>query len=751
MSGQAQDPLANNCGFVRSPAAQARRHVNAWTAFWRSLVRFQREKVAPWLALRNTLGVALPLAAGVATGNISSGLVVGTGALNVAFSNSDEPYAQRARRMLAASGLVGLAVFAGSLTGSAPVTAVAAAAVWAFAAGMMVALSTAAADLGTISLVTLVVFAAVPQTPERAVYAGLLAFGGGLLQTVLAVLAWPLRRYVPERRVLGELYLELARAAALPVQVMEAPPASAQTSQAQQKLAALNWEHSIESERFRLLLSQAERVRLSLLALGRLRARMDRENPESGASGIVQRYFVASARVLTAVGSSLVAAEAAQTGAEPLEELETLAEELRDERPPDAALMTALQRDARLQMDALAGQLRAALDLAAHATPPGAAAFQRREMRQPWNLRLGGTLATLRANLSLQSAACRHAIRLSVCVAAGDAMARGLGLRRSYWLPMTIAIVLKPDFTATFTRGVLRLIGTFAGLLMATALFHVLPPGLGPPVALIAACMFVMRCFGGANYGILVTAVTALVVLLIAMTGVSPKDVMAARALNTAAGGVMALVVYWLWPTWERTQVPEALALTLDAYRDYFRAIKESYIHADTRLPAELDHARAAGRLARSNLEASIDRLSAEPGTMADRLKLLAGILASSHRLVHGMMALEAGLLSSHPAPARGPFRRFADDVELSLYYLAAALRGSPIHATTLPNLREDHNALVHSGDALNDRYALVNVETDRITNSLNTLSGELLRWLGVAEEATTMVQAAGGVRELPE
>src|SRR5712664_3769217 len=125
------------------------------------------------------------------------------------------------------------------------------------------------------------------------------------------------------------------------------------------------------------------------------------------------------------------------------------------------------------------------------------------------------------------------------------------------------------------------------------------------------------------------------------MTGVSPKEVMAARALNSAAGGAIALVAYWLWPTWERTQVGEAVAQMLDAYRDYFRAIKESYIQGGAPLSAEIDHARAAARLARSNLEASIDRLSAEPGTSAESVMLLGGILASSHRLVHGMMALE--------------------------------------------------------------------------------------------------------------
>src|SRR5690349_14121234 len=109
MSGPAQNPSESSTGVLGAPAAQTRQQVNAWTAFWRSVVRFQAEKVAPWLALRNTLGVVLPLAAGVATGRVSSGLVVGTGALNVAFSDSDEPYVQRARRMLVSSALVGLA------------------------------------------------------------------------------------------------------------------------------------------------------------------------------------------------------------------------------------------------------------------------------------------------------------------------------------------------------------------------------------------------------------------------------------------------------------------------------------------------------------------------------------------------------------------------------------------------------------------------------------------------------------------
>jgi uncharacterized membrane protein YccC len=700
---------------------------------WQRVFQFQKEKIAPWIALRNTLGFALPLAAGIALGSVPAALIASIGALNVSYSDSHDPYLQRARRMLAASVLVGLAVFAGAVCGNHHLLAVPVAGAWALAAGMLVALSTTAADLGIMSLVTLVVFAARPLPPESAALSGLLALGGGLLQTALALAFWPIRRYVPERRALSSLYAELARAAVAPVEVREAPPASAQSVQAQAALASLGGDHSdhsIDGERYRMLLSQAERTRLGVFALGRLRVRTAREAPGSAESALLDRYLEVASRVLHSIGEALLAAQPAESARAELEELQSLAEELRARSPEEASAMAGMLKDARLQMDAVTGQLRSALDLAASATAAGLAAFARQEVRRPWHLRLGGTLATLRANLSLRSAACRHAIRLAACVALGDAVGRGFDLHRSYWLPMTVAIVLKPDFASTFSRGVLRLAGTFAGLIFATALFHLLPAAPAAQVAAIAALMFVLRCWGPANYGIFVTAVTGMIVLLIAMAGVSPKEVIAARGLNTAIGGAIALTAYWLWPTWERTRVQDAMAQMLDAYREYFRAIRESYIQPDASFEDALDRARLAARRARSNLEASFDRLRAEPGTAPQTMAALSGMLASSHRLIHAIMALEAGLHGSHPAPARGAFRRFANDVELTLHSLAGALRGSPLERGDLPDLREDHHALAHSGDPATERYALVNVETDRVTNSLNTLSEEVLGWL---------------------
>ena len=173
------------------------------TTFLSILTRFDASQLAPWMGLRNALGVALALTAGVALHNPSGGLIAATGALDAAFSDGSDPYPHRARRMLAATGFVALAVFLGRWCGSNHALAVALEALCAFAAGMMVATGEAAGNIGTITLVTLVVFSAQPASFGKALTSGLLIAAGGLLQTLLSVALWPVRRFQPEAHALA--------------------------------------------------------------------------------------------------------------------------------------------------------------------------------------------------------------------------------------------------------------------------------------------------------------------------------------------------------------------------------------------------------------------------------------------------------------------------------------------------------------------------------------------------------------------
>jgi uncharacterized membrane protein YccC len=703
-------------------------------AFWRSVTGIDKVKInSPWLALRNALAVALPLGVGIALGNPLGAVAITTGALNVSYSDGRDPYGQRARRMLTWSILGAVAVFVGSVTGSNAVLAILAAAGWAFVAGMLIAVSTHAGDLGLNTLVALIVFEARgAMSPKGALYAGLLVLAGGLLQTVFALLFWPVRRYEPERRAVGGVYLALSKEVDPHSDVLPSTPLTPPTTEVQDTILALGRDHSLAGERFRLLFDQADRLRLSIYLVSRLRDALgegedQRSEAEGDAATELDSLLKLTSNLLAAVGECLINEGTSKNLAALLEELHAHIESAQSQNS-NAAF--PLAGSIAAAVDVLAGQLRLVAQLAGHVTPQGAREFVKHQRAAPLKLQAAGWAATLRANLDFRSAICRHAIRLSLCVALGDAVERSLTWQRAYWLPMTIAVVLKPDFTATFSRGVLRLLGTFGGLLLATALYYLLPPMALSELLLVGVFTFFLRYLGPANYGVFTMAVSGLIVFLIAATGVAPRDVIVQRGANTAAGGILALIAYALWPTWERTQVSDAMADMLDSSRLYFRAIIQRFASDKPGLDEELDNARRDWRRSRSAAEASVDRVSSEPGTSAAKRDCLTAMLASSHALILAMMGLEAGIVQTPVHTSPEVLTTFANDVEFTLYYLTAALRGSRVASQTLPELHEDYRRMVEARDSFsaNDQYVLI--EADRLTVSLNTLREQVMRYV---------------------
>jgi uncharacterized membrane protein YccC len=379
-------------------------------------------------------------------------------------------------------------------------------------------------------------------------------------------------------------------------------------------------------------------------------------------------------------------------------------------------------------MDALIGQLRAAVRTTSEATPAEIEEFAIRDAACPWRARFLGGLAKLRANLTLKSTAFRHAIRLTLCLSLGEAIAHLLQRPRSYWLAMTIVLVLKKEFAATFSRAVHRIMGTILGLIFATVLFHFLPHGIGLEVLLVGVLVFVLRWLGVGNYGVFTIAMSAMVVILLAITGVSPAKVMLPRAEMTFLGGVIALTNYLVWPTWERNQATEMLAQLLEAYRVYFDGLARARLDGRRANESEMGPLRMAARLARSNMEASLERLRAEPGSNPNEVSLISALLANSHRFVRAIMAIE--VVSPEAAPARPEFRAFALDVNTTLDALVRTLRGENRGLDQRPDLREDYHRLVNSAESDVSRHSLINEETDRSTNCLNTLTEQIDSWV---------------------
>ena len=382
-----------------------------WRAFARLLTQFDRTKLEPAIALRNAVGVVVPLAIGVAVGMPLGGVAVASGALQVAYSDGHDPYSQRGFRMLMATLLCSMAVVVGGLSGRIPPLAALAVVLWGFAAGLVVVLGASAESVGVVSLVMLIIYAAQALSVERAVNAGLLALFGGLVQTAFSIALWPLARHEPERRALAKLYSELSQSALAALNSGQAPLSTIEITLAQEALRRLGNDRGDESQRLWSLLNQAERIRLSVLTLRRLHNRIARQSEQSQGLQIVSHFLQHTANLLDVIASTLVTHKTLSSAVPALTELQKLIEQYRSlEHSSESAFPGAVRLTMRRQLDAVAGQLRAAYSIATNrqlSDPQIAPAEVVSDLRS----RARENLAKLRANLSLQAPAFRHALR----------------------------------------------------------------------------------------------------------------------------------------------------------------------------------------------------------------------------------------------------------------------------------------------------------------------------------------------------
>jgi Predicted membrane protein len=662
-----------------------------------SLTHIKRPDVPLWVVLRNTLAVVLPLGVGLATGYPEVGLGVGAGALDTMFSDQPGPYRQRMRRLLLAALVAGLAALLGFTIGGQLLPMLLATAAFGFCGGMLVVFGVDAARVGMTSMILLVIAAATPISSTNALLASALIACGGLLLALLAVAAWPLQRYRPERQALAEVYAGLAALARQPGQDNDANPALTDAMTAlQHTLLGRYRAHGRAMEAFAVLLELAERIRLELVAMSELHA----------APAAHARYRLRAARVLDAVARAL-------ENAEPPQRAERALAALRNETRAVPDALTAHLR-------ALDGQLAAAVRNANWAGSRGELRAAAAETQLPRTLQSGSARAMLRANLTPRSVAFRHAVRMAVCLSVALLVSRLFRLPHGYWLPMTAAIVLRADFSATFNFGLLRVVGTVLGLVLTTALLHLTPDSPWAHLALMALLCMAFRWLANAHYGIAVAALTGAVVILLAFEGVDSGVAVTDRVINTALGCGMAMLAYLAWPTWERGRAHDALAEMLDAYAGYLRALARPEQREAQR------ETRSLARTARSNALASLERMRAEPGTPPSLLELARALFANGNRLARTAMALEAlgDASPTRPAAMNAFVATCADAVQT----VAAALREQRV-PDTLPALRTLQQALQATLQAEEhaETESLVRL-SDRLTDNIDTLAHVLRR-----------------------
>ncbi|MGI8403235.1 MAG: FUSC family protein [Thermomicrobiales bacterium] len=645
-----------------------------------SMLRLDRTRVSLPMAIRNSIGFAIPLILLAALGYPTLGVIMGIGTLNVAFADQAGTDYTKAARMLATAVGVAVSVFAGSAIGGYGAVAFLPLAVWGFGAGMLAALGTGSTQVGVAAVVSFLVMTGNPQRPIDALGLAVLVLVGGLFQTLLSMIAWPVRRRSPAQRALVAAFRDLAVYARNPsVPIAGDPPGNA---------ALLGVGGALQGRADRddpasapdidqALFDYAQRLQADLMAIGRTLSAVAVEPYRAPGIEHVSR---AAARMLTNVAGSLDSGRPSPVLASSRVQLSHAVETFAISDQPGATPDTQHLRMRTLlteQITSLQDELDQLADLVEN-DQPRAAPLTWSEMLDDWIVRFREGRSTILANLTRNSAYFRHALRLAICLVLADSLVRLLGTPHGYWAPMTVAIILRPDFGTTIARGGARLIGTGIGLVLATALLHFFVPGLWPHVALVIVLTFLIRVLAPANWILAAITVSAYVVALLSLVGIAPATTVAQRSLNTAIGGALALTTFIVWPTWEATQTPEALATMLGSFRRAMGATLGNSISTTPSSSSEIHRLRMTSRLARSNATASLNRLRNEPGVDFHHRQQAQHLVTHTRELAISTLTMESYLnrLGEGDIQRMRPaLRAFVKAVDESLAWIEAAVR----------------------------------------------------------------------------
>jgi uncharacterized membrane protein YccC len=112
---------------------------------------------------------------------------------------------------------------------------------------------------------------------------------------------------------------------------------------------------------------------------------------------------------------------------------------------------------------------------------------------------------------------------------------------------MTALLVIRPQWTSTFSRGIARMAGTVAGAGIALLLARTLHPSTAVILALVLVSAWASYATQAVNYAVFSLFLTLYIVFLFRFGGFSQTSAAHIRLFNTVLGGSIALLVDGFW------------------------------------------------------------------------------------------------------------------------------------------------------------------------------------------------------------
>ncbi|MBD8084408.1 FUSC family protein [Chryseobacterium caseinilyticum] len=239
----------------------------------------------------------------------------------------------------------------------------------------------------------------------------------------------------------------------------------------------------------------------------------------------------------------------------------------------------------------------------------------------------------LRSNISLTSSHFRHAIRVTAALFLGYlvSLLPFIEIGHTYWILITVVAILKPAYSITKQRNLLRFYGTVAGAVIAYAILHYVHIN-AVLFSVLLVSMILCFSFLKGRYFWAVLFMTMYVFL--SFNFLNPGNINVIfkdRIVDTIIAGIIAfLVSYLILPVWEYTQNLDLMKKSAESNLTYFHSVMSKFLNEDFDIE-DYKVKRKNAIISLANLSDNFQRMITDPKNQRKKLEVVHQFVATSH------------------------------------------------------------------------------------------------------------------------
>lgn len=236
-------------------------------------------------------------------------------------------------------------------------------------------------------------------------------------------------------------------------------------------------------------------------------------------------------------------------------------------------------------------------------------------------------------NFSLKSTQFRHATRITVALLIGYAISKlsFLGISHAYWILITIVAIMRPAYSTTKHRNLLRIYGTASGAIVAYFILTFVENNTAL-LAILFTAMILCFSFLKEKYAWAVFFMT--IYIFITFNFLNPGNVnliFTERILDTVIAGIIAFAVsYFVFPVWEHKQNINLMEKSAQANLNYFKTVVER-LNRKKSDAEQYKMKRKDAIISLANLSDNFQRMLSDPKNQRQRMETVHQFVNTSH------------------------------------------------------------------------------------------------------------------------